>query len=86
MERGALGTTAAAHTSGTQLYVYKAPALIEQLNVAYALDQRAQEAGTYARTVGEGEGQRVVTGHAIKRLEDAVKQAFGRGTTRHRAV
>lgn len=86
VERGALGTTAAAHTSGTQLYVYKAPALIEQLNVAYALDQRAQEAGTYARTVGEGEGQRVVTGHAIKRLEDAVKQAFGRGTTRHRAV
>ena len=85
-ERGALGTTAAAHTSGAQVYFYKPPNLIEQLNVAYALDQRQQESSAYARTVGSGDSERQASGRSIKDLEKAVIAAYGRAKVRMRSV
>jgi hypothetical protein len=78
VERGALGTTAAAHTSGARLYAWRPPALAEQLTVAYALDQRAQESAAYARTIGSGEGVRNASGAGIKSLEERVLAAYGR--------
>ena len=62
VERGALGTTAAGHTSGAQLYVWQSPPLVEQLAVAYAQDQRAQESSAYGRTVGTGDAERQMSG------------------------
>lgn len=85
VERGALGTTAASHTDAAQIYVWQPPALVEQLNVAYALDQRAQESSAYARTVGTGDSERQASGSAIRALEDRVYTAYGR-KFRHRAV
>lgn len=85
LERGALGTTAAAHLAGAQVYVYVPPPLIEQLTVAYALDQRAQESSAYARTVGTGDAERAASGSAVRALEDRVWAAHGR-KLRHRAV
>jgi hypothetical protein len=85
VERGVLGTTAAAHTSGTRVYFAKAPALIEQLNVAYALDQRAQETSGYARTIGSQESEKEYGARGVKELEKAVTAAYGR-QVRHRAI
>lgn len=85
VERGVLGTTAAAHTSGARVYFAKSPALIEQLNVAYALDQRAQETSGYARTVGSQESEKEYGARGVKELEKAVAAAYGR-QVRHRAI
>lgn len=85
VERGALGTTAAAHSGGDAVALHDVPKLIEQLTVAYALDERQQEIAAYARTVGQGEGQRNASGAGIKDLEERVLAAFGR-RVRHRAV
>lgn len=85
VERGVLGTTAAAHTAGTRVYFAKPPSLVEQLNVAYALDQRAQETSGYARSVGSQESEREYMGKGIKELEKAVAAAYGR-QVRHRAI
>jgi hypothetical protein len=84
-ERGALGTTAAAHTAGAQLYLYKVPPLIEQFATALALDQRQQESSGYARTVGSGESERQMNARALRDLESQVVAAYGR-QVRVRAV
>lgn len=84
VERGALGTTASAHASGDALGLYRAPALIEQLTIAYALDRVAQESAGYARTIGQGESERQASGRGIKDLEARVMAAYGR--IRHRAI
>jgi hypothetical protein len=78
VERGALGTTAAAHTAGDAIAIHDVPGLIEQLTVAYALDQRQQEMSAYVRTVGQGEGQRNASGAGIRELEERVQSAYGR--------
>lgn len=85
VERGALGTTAAAHTGGARIYLFTPPPLVEQLTVAYALDQRAQESADYVRTIGSGDNERQAGGGGIARLEDRVWAAHGR-KLRHRAV
>lgn len=66
--RGALGTTAAAHAAGDPVYVYRYPAIVEQLAVAYALDQRAMESAAYG---AKRDG-------AIGMYEDRVLTAYGR--------
>lgn len=85
VERAALGTTAAAHSAGDALALHDVPALVEQLTVAYALDQRQQELSAYARTIGQGEGERNASGAGIGDLEERVKAAYGR-RLRYRAV
>lgn len=85
VERGAVGTTTASHSTSAAVYIHQPPALIEQLTIAYALDQRAQESSVYARTVGMGDSERNATGLGLKDLETRVVDAFGR-KIRHRAV
>lgn len=85
VERGSLGTTAASHSSGAPVYIYKPPAPIEQLTIAYAIDQNAQENSAYARTVSAGDDARELTSRGLKALEDRVWSAYGR-KLRHRAV
>lgn len=85
VERGALGTTAAAHTSGAAVYVWEPPPLVEQLTIAYALEQRAQETSGYARTIGSGENERQASRAGIRELEERVRFAYGR-TARALAV
>ena len=78
VERGALGTTPAAHTAGSTVAIHDVPGLIEQLTVAYALDQRQKEMTAYVRTIGQGEGQRNASGAGIDELEERVLSAYGR--------
>lgn len=84
VERGALGTTADSHTSGDAVGIYRAPSLVEQLTIAYALDRRAQESAGYARTIGQGESERQVSARGIAELERRVLAAYGR--IRYRAI
>ena len=84
VERGALGTAADSHTSGAAISIIKAPPLAEQLTLAYTIDRRAQESAGYARTIGQGEGERQVSSRGIADLERRITAAYGR--IRHRAI
>lgn len=78
VERGALGTTAATHNSAAAIALFDPPPLAAQLNIAYALDRLAQESSGYARTIGQGESERVASGQGIANLEKRVLAAYGR--------
>ena len=84
-----LGTVAAAHTSGAAVALFDPPSLVEQLTVAYTLDQREQESSAYARTIGSASSRRnadqQLAGSGIPDLEKRVLAAYGR-QLRHRAV
>lgn len=84
VERGSLGTVAAAHNSGAVVALFDPPPLVEQLTVAYTLDQREQESSAYARTIGPA-GSQQLAGSGIPDLERRVLAAYGR-QLRHRAV
>lgn len=82
--RGVLGTTAASHSQGDQIYRTGIPPLIRDMTIAYALDTLFQQGSGYARTVGSGESQRNASGRGIRELEERVYFAHGR--RRHGAV
>lgn len=79
VQRASLGTTAAAHTDAALLYLYTPPGLIEQLTVAYALEQRGQE------VAGEQDNRKFSGSTPVSDLERRVLSAYGR-QLRHRAV
>ncbi|HJV15619.1 MAG TPA: hypothetical protein VJ625_17165 [Propionibacteriaceae bacterium] len=81
VERGVLGTTAASHSLGDSVLVYRPPALINQLNAAYAVVGFLDEASGYSRTVGSGENEREAAGRRLMQLEDRVKRGFYRVRT-----
>lgn len=76
--RGALGTTAATHTTSTAISRHLVPGLIRDLAVALALTQLLQEGAGYARTAGAGENQREVSGRGLRALWDDAYAAYGR--------
>lgn len=84
--RARLGTTAASHTTGANLTLLKAPSLITELNLAYAINNQQGASGTYARSMETD----VATlykdkGRGVLDLEKDAYQAFGR-IARTRAV
>lgn len=76
--RGALGTTAAAHTTATAIVRHRVPGLIRDLAIAVALTQLLQEGAGYARTAGAGENQREVSGRGLRALWDDAYATYGR--------
>lgn len=76
--RGALGTTAATHTSGAALWRHDAPALVQELNIAEALNTMGQRLSGYAREVGSGENAREASGRGLKAIREDAYTAFGR--------
>jgi len=83
--RGALGTTAAAHSDTTAITKHKVPVLIKQLAIAEALTALQQEGSAYARVVGSGEAQREASGKGLADLRNLVYTRYGR-KIRARAV
>lgn len=79
VQRGALGTTAATHTSGAAIVRHVVPALVESLAIAEALDQIQQESGAYAGTSGEGGA--VPVGAGLPGIRADAEQAYRRPTT-----
>lgn len=66
VERGALGSTAATHSSADAVVKYQAPPVIRELQMAEALTQFEQEKAGFGRTVGSGEGAREAAGKGIE--------------------
>ena len=83
--RGALGTTAAAHSDTTAITKHKVPVLIKQLAIAEALTALQQEGSAYARVVGSGEAQREASGKGLADLRNLVYTRYAR-KVRARAV
>lgn len=86
--RGAAGTTAATHTTGTPLTRWVPPALVTDLTVAEAMLRLLQERSGYvggSGTSGEGRQARSDYGSAVPDLRAQVLSAHGR-PARHLAV
>jgi hypothetical protein len=76
--RGALGTTAATHSTSAALTVHQVPGPVVALSTAYALNTLLQQQSGYARVTGSGDNQREFTGRGIRTLEQDAIRAFGR--------
>lgn len=83
--RGALGTTAATHLISASVYRWDPPSLVSALAQAYAEDEFLQANAGYARTSGQGDNERPVTGTGIKALEQRMLADYAR-RARSRAV
>ena len=83
--RGALGTTAATHLNASAISRYTYPALVVELAIAEAENTILQKTAGYARTVGEGDSLRLISGAGLAELRARVKAAYGR-KARQRAV
>lgn len=70
--RGALGTAAAAHASGTAVALWMPPGPVRQLAIAEALTDLLQGRSGYARTSGSGDSERESSGRGLKDLRDSV--------------
>jgi hypothetical protein len=78
VERGAVGTTAAAHDTATALTVWDVPGGIEALVRAEAVSQVLNEQSGWARTAGEGENAREAAGKTLDALRKQAKASYGR--------
>lgn len=85
VERGAVGSTAATHLDAAPVYRWEPPSEARDLAQAYAEDVFLQRNAGYARTSGQGENERPVSGRGIVALENRVKANIAR-QARKRAV
>ncbi len=80
VERGALGTTAATHSTGATVARFDPPPLVRRLAIAEALVQLGLESSGYARTSRSGDGQQRQSYDAIGDLREQVYTAHARKT------
>lgn len=85
VQRGALGTTAASHTSGDAMYAHEY-GIVNELCVAETVVALEQNSSAYARTVGSGANARESTGAGLEDIRDRAMAARGRSGARHGAV
>lgn len=78
VQRGVLGTDAAAHTSGDSASVFVYPGLVDELATAEAIVMLEQATGAYAATRGSGESGSNPAGEALPDLRDRCYTAHGR--------
>jgi hypothetical protein len=78
--RGALGTTAATHSSAATVYEWEPPALVRQLVIAETISVLIAETSGYTKAVrgGEGSSERNRDTSALATLRQAVYDAVGR--------
>lgn len=79
--RGALGTTAAAHSSAIAAYAHDFAThvpLINELCIAETVVSLEQNAGGYARVIGSGASSREVKGEGLADVRDRAYIAHGR--------
>lgn len=70
VERGALGTTAASHSSATAINRWMPPPLINQLAIAEAMVEVGQQSASYAASQSAGESMRASFGGSQSGLAD----------------
>jgi hypothetical protein len=76
--RGALGTTAAIHTTAAAITCHVVPGLVRELCIAEATNLLLQGASGYARTIGAGDYTKESSGTGLANLRDQVYAAYGR--------
>jgi hypothetical protein len=76
--RGALGTTAATHSTSAAIARHVVPGLVNALAVAEAMNVLLNEGSGYARTAGQGENAREYWGRQLGMLREQAYTAFGR--------
>lgn len=76
--RGALGSTAASHSSADPVYVHAYPALINEFCIAETVCALEQNAGAYARTIGTGGSAREAVGGGLEDVRNRAWLAYGR--------
>jgi hypothetical protein len=85
LDRGQLGTTAAAHLADAAIYVWLPPALARELCTAEAIAELQQHGAGWGRTVGSGESEREARGVGLADIRKRCRAAHGR-QMRTRAV
>lgn len=85
VERGALGTTAAAHLTALSVSRHVFPSLVSKLARAIAIDGLLQDSAGWARVAGSGEAERQASNRSIEALREQAMQAHGR-QSKHAAV
>lgn len=78
VERGALGTTAAAHDTATAVSRWMAPAETTTLTVAEAMVQLEAQSSAYAGQRGSGDSARAQAGGTIGDVRETVRRAYRR--------
>jgi len=78
VQRGALGSTAAAHDDEAPVYVHAYPALLNQLVVAETIVTLQQMSAAYGRTIGSGAGTREAAGIGLDDLRERAWRQLGR--------
>ncbi len=76
--RGALGTAAATHLISAAVSRYAYPGLVQELNVAEAINTVLQGTSGYSRTVGEGDNLRLASGAGLADIRARAFAAHGR--------
>lgn len=76
--RGALGTTATAHATGSAVALWVPPGPVRQLVLAEALTDLLQGRSGYARTAGSGENERETSGKGLADLRASAYTQCGR--------
>lgn len=76
--RGALGTSAAGHSTSTALTVWQPPGLVAEFCVAVALTTLGQRQAGYARVVGSGDNQREASGRGLAQIRMDALATYGR--------
>ncbi|HTS05692.1 MAG TPA: hypothetical protein VMP68_08920 [Candidatus Eisenbacteria bacterium] len=76
VERGALGSTAASHTTGDAVYSHSFE--VNELCIAETVCALEQNAGAYARTIGTGSSARDAVGGGLEDIRDMTYAAYGR--------
>ena len=85
VNRGALGSVAAAHDSGDLVHTHRFPPMLRDLVKAEAINGIEQIASGYARTVGSGSFAKEATGAGLDDVRERAYAALGR-TQRSMAV
>lgn len=85
VDRGALGSTAASHSSSTAVDTHHVPSLIGELCVAETVVTLARRSSGYARTIGNADQTRSASTRDINDIRAAAYAAHGR-KGRHRAI
>lgn len=81
VQRGALGTTADTHASGTSIAHWNPPGPVRDLTIAEAVAQLTNEQAGYARTRKSGDGgtsERAMDATALASLRERVYRSHGR--------
>ncbi|MGH3680773.1 MAG: hypothetical protein ACRDT2_11070 [Natronosporangium sp.] len=85
VQRGVLGTTAAAHADATALGRHQPPGPITTYTRALGINQILQETAGYARTVGSAENEREAAGRGLRSARAEAWTGYAR-KSRKRAV